>query len=42
MFFSLTTDELIDECDAYIKTINPDFDPKTATVLKPKRYIKEK
>ncbi len=31
-----------DECDAYIKTINPDFDPKTATVLKPKRYIKEK
>ena len=31
-----------DECDAYVKTINPDFDPKTAIVLKPKRYVKEK
>ncbi len=31
-----------DECDAYIKNINPNFDPKTAIVLKPKRYAKEK
>ena len=31
-----------DECDKYIKSINPDFDPKTAVVLRPqrKRYAK--
>ncbi|MBP9885817.1 MAG: hypothetical protein KBF93_05955 [Leptospiraceae bacterium] len=31
-----------DECDAYVKTLNPDFDPKAAIVLKPKRYVKGK
>ena len=28
-----------DECDAYIKTLNPDFDPKSAVILKPRRHI---
>ena len=29
------------ECDAYVKTLNPDFDPKTAIVLKPERFVTE-
>ena len=28
-----------DECDAYIKTLNPDFDPKSAIILKPQKHI---
>ena len=31
-----------DECDAYVKTLNPDFDPKAAIVLKPKQILKSK
>ncbi len=31
-----------DECDKYVKTLNPDFDPKAAIVLKPKQILKSK